>query len=240
MSDKKSTIGTIYLVPTPIGNLDDISVRAVETLKSSELIACEDTRVSGRLLAHLGIKKKLVSYHDFNEQKQVPHLLKIVQSGGNVSIITDAGSPGISDPAYRIIRAAIENNLPLCPLPGPTAIIPALTGSGLPIDRFFFEGFLPNKSAARRRRLEKLSELEHTLVFYESPHRIEKTITDALAILGNRSACLAREISKLHEEFIRGNLSEIKELIADRKIKGELVLTIEGFGRKRKKVANDR
>ena len=231
---EKSEKGKLYLVPTPIGNLGDITRRALEALDSSEIIACEDTRVSGKLLTHYGIKKKLLSYHDFNEEKQVPKLLDVILSGGNVSVITDAGSPGLSDPAYRIIRAAIENDVIISPLPGPNALIPALTGSGLPLDRFFFEGFLPNKSSARKNRLEKLKELKHTLVFYESPHRIVKTVGDALEVFGDRPACIAREISKIYEEFIRGTLSEILKNISSRKIKGEIVLIIEGVGRKKK------
>jgi 16S rRNA (cytidine1402-2'-O)-methyltransferase len=223
--------GILYLVPTPIGNLGDISKRALETLENSELIACEDTRNSGRLLAHFGLKKKLISYHDFNEERRLPKLLETLNSGGNISVITDAGSPGLSDPAYRIIRAAIENDIIVCPLPGPNALIPALTGSGLPLDRFFFEGFLPQKSGSRKNRLQKLAELEHTLIFYESPHRIEKTIADMLETLGDRPACIAREISKIHEEFIRGNLSEILEIIKSRKLKGEMVIVVAGGGK---------
>jgi len=233
--NEESYKGTLYLVPTPIGNLGDITQRALDTLGNSDLIACEDTRLSGRLLAHFGLKKKLISYHDFNEEKRLPRLLKVLREGGNISVITDAGSPGISDPAFRIIRAAIENDIVVCPLPGANAIIPALTGSGLPLDRFFFEGFLPQKSGARKNRLKKLKELKHTLIFYESPHRVEKTLRDMLEIFGDRRACLAREISKLHEEFIRGNISEILDIIQSRKIKGEIVLVVEGVSRKRAK-----
>jgi len=232
----KSGKGKLYLVPTPIGNLGDITKRALEILESSELIACEDTRLSGRLLSHFGIKNSLISYHDFNEEKQVPKLLEVILSGGDVSVITDAGSPGLSDPAYRIIRAAIDNDIIISPLPGPNALIPALTGSGLPLDRFFFEGFLPNKSAARKNRLEKLKELKHTLVFYESPHRINKTVSDALEVLGDRPACIAREISKMFEEYIRGTLSEILDSISSRKLKGEIVFIIEGVVRKKSKI----
>jgi 16S rRNA (cytidine1402-2'-O)-methyltransferase len=223
-----SNKGILYLVPTPIGNLGDITKRALETLENSDLIACEDTRVSGRLLAHFDLKKKLISYHDFNEERRLPKLLEILNEGGNISVITDAGSPGISDPAYRIIRAAIENDITVCPLPGANALIPALTGSGLPLDRFFFEGFLPQKSGTRKNRLKKLIELEHTLIFYESPYRIEKTIAVVLEVLGDRPACIAREISKIHEEFIRGNLSEILENIRGQKLKGEIVILVTG------------
>ncbi len=239
MTDEKQKKGVLYLVPTPIGNLRDITQRALEVLRSSELIACEDTRLSGRLLSHFEIKKPLISYHDFNEEKQVPKLLEVILSGGDVSVITDAGSPGLSDPAYRIIRAAIDKNITISPLPGPNALIPALTGSGLPLDRFFFEGFLPNKSASRKNRLDKLKEMKHTLIFYESPHRIVKTVTDALEVLGDRPACVAREISKVYEEYIRGTLSEILEKISSRKMRGEIVLIIEGIVRKSIKNKNN-
>lgn len=230
--------GILYLVPTPIGNLGDITNRAIETLRDSELIACEDTRTSGRLLKHFDINTRMISYHDFNEQKRLPKLLEVLQNGGNVSIITDAGAPGISDPAYRIIRAAIENDIIVSPLPGPNALVPALTGSGLPLDRFFFEGFLPPKSGSRQNRLRKLSELKHTLVLYESPHKIAKTIKDCHEVLGNRRACIARELSKIHEEFIRGTLEELAEVTRSRKLKGEMVLVIEGRGKSAKSDAS--
>lgn len=233
MSDNNNR-GILYLVPTPIGNLGDITQRALETLENSDLIACEDTRLSGRLLSHFGLRKKLISYHDFNEERRLPKLLSVLYEGGNISVITDAGSPGISDPAFRIIRAAIENDITVRPLPGANALIPALTGSGLPLDRFFFEGFLPQKSGSRKNRLAKLAELEHTLIFYESPHRVEKTIADILEVLGNRQTCIAREISKIHEEFIRGSLGEILDVINSRKLKGEIVIVVAGKGKKEK------
>ncbi len=220
--------GQLYLVPTPIGNMGDITHRAVEILENVELIAAEDTRVTRKLLAHFGIKKRMISYHDFNEQKRLPELLEVLSIGKDIAVVTDAGSPGLSDPAYRIIRAAIDNNIRVTPLPGPNALIPALTGSGLPLDRFFFEGFLSNKSGARKNRMEKLKDFEHTLIFYESPHRIEKTVNDAFEVFGDRPACIARELSKIHEEFIRGNLGEIKEILSKRKLKGEIVLLIAG------------
>ncbi len=220
--------GKLYLVPTPIGNLGDISARALEILGAVEVVACEDTRVTGHLLAHYGLKKRLISYHDFNEARRVPQLIQILSEGKDVAVVTDAGSPGLSDPAYRVVRAALENNITICPLPGPTALIPALTASGLPLDRFFFEGFLSNKSSARKKRLESLKNLEHTLVFYESPHRLTKMLADALDSLGDRPACLAREISKIYEEFIRGNLSQLLEISGTRNIKGEIVVIIEG------------
>ena len=227
--------GKIYLVPTPIGNVDDISNRAVEVLSQAAIIACEDTRVSGRLLKRLNIKKKLISYHDFNEAHRANQLLEAALEGKDIAVITDAGAPGISDPAYRVVRAALDNNVELVALPGPTAIIPALTASGLPTDRFFFEGFLPNRSAARRHRLEHLKALEHTVIFFESPHRVHKSLADMYETLGDRQACLAREISKMHEEYIRGSIREILDEIANRTIKGEIVLVVAGYREKRKK-----
>ncbi len=220
--------GKIYLVPTPIGNMSDMTERALEVLAEVAVVACEDTRVTGSLLKKLNLKKKLISYHDFNEIERAAQLAQAVTEGQSVAVVTDAGSPGISDPAYRIVRAAVEHNLEIVALPGPCAIIPAVTASGLPTDRFFFEGFLSNKSAARKRRLEKLETFEHTLVFYESPHRVHKALANMLEVLGDRQACLAREISKKFEEYIRGCVSEIIEQIKDRKIKGEIVLVVAG------------
>ncbi len=208
--------------------MGDITQRAVETLELVDLIACEDTRHSGRLLKQLGITKKLISYHNFNEAARASQLVDRIREGESVAVITDGGSPGISDPAYRIVRAAIENGIDIVPLPGPSAIIPALTASGLPTDRFFFEGFLPPKSAARKARLEKLKELKHTLVFYESPHRINKTLDDICEVLGNREMCLAREISKKFEQFMRGPTEEIRQKVTEKPAKGEIVLIVAG------------
>ncbi len=193
-----------------------------------DLVACEDTRHSGNLLKKLGIKKKLISYHDFNEQSRARQLVDRILTGLSVAVITDGGSPGISDPAYRIVRQAIESNIDIVPLPGPTAIIPALTASGMPTDRFFFEGFLPNKSAARRKRLESLKKLEHTLVFYESPHRINKTLKDVSEVMGNRDICIAREISKKFEQFVRGKVTDILPELERKTMKGEIVIIIAG------------
>ncbi|MBN1212196.1 MAG: 16S rRNA (cytidine(1402)-2'-O)-methyltransferase [candidate division Zixibacteria bacterium] len=227
--------GSLYLIPTPIGNLDDISVRALEVLERVDLVACEDTRTSGQLLKHFGLKKKLISYHEFNERGRAGQLLALLKEGQSVGVITDAGSPGISDPAYRVVRTALENDIEIIALPGPTALIPALTASGLPTDRFFFEGFLPPKSGGRAKRLKSIKEFEHTLVFYESPHRVQKSFQAMLEILGDRPACLAREISKKFEEFIRGNISDILENIDKRKIKGEMVIIVAGHKPEKKK-----
>ncbi len=220
--------GMLYLVPTPIGNMADISRRAIDVLESVDFVACEDTRHSGRLLKALGFDKKLISYHDFNERARAEQLIDMIRRGQSVAVISDAGSPGISDPAYRIVRTAIEHDVAIVPLPGPTSIIPALTASGLPTDRFFFEGFLPHKSAARRRTLERLGTLEHTLVFFESPHRIIKTLKDVREVLGERPCCVARELTKMHEEFLRGTAGEILEKIGERTVRGEIVLVLAG------------
>jgi 16S rRNA (cytidine1402-2'-O)-methyltransferase len=179
-------------------------------------------------LKHFDLKKRLISYHEFNEQARAGRIVDAIASGESVAVVTDAGSPGISDPAYRVVRAAIDAGIEINALPGPTAIIPALTASGLPTDRFFYEGFLPVKDGARRRRLETVSVFEHTLVFYESPHRIHKTLTAMVDMLGDRQACLAREISKKFEEYIRGSLPEILNQISGKTVKGELVIVVAG------------
>jgi len=222
------TPGKLYLVPTPVGNLSDITERVRETLELVDVVACEDTRVSGRLLSHLGLKKDLISYHDFNEASRAEKLGAMLREGRSIAVVSDAGSPGISDPAYRVVRTAIDMEAEIVPLPGPSALIPALTASGLPTDRFFFEGFLPHKSGARQNRLKALVDLEHTLVFYESPHRVVKSVGDMRDILGTRSACLAREISKKFEQFIRARLDDLYEEIAARPPKGEIVVIVAG------------
>ncbi len=220
--------GRLYLVPTPIGNLDDMTERAIRVLEHADLIACEDTRVSGRLLAHLGLKKKLISYHEFNESSRAAQLIERIREGATVAVISDAGSPGISDPAYRIVRAAVDAGLPISALPGPCAIIPALTASGLPTDRFFFEGFLSHKNSTRVNRLTELKAFPHTMVFYDSPFRFQKSLAAMLTIFGDRPACVAREISKMYEEFIRGSISQILKKIEGRTIKGEIVMVVAG------------
>jgi 16S rRNA (cytidine1402-2'-O)-methyltransferase len=221
--------GQLYLVPTPIGNLGDMTSRALDVLGGVDLVACEDTRVSGRLLRHFGLKKKLLSYHDFNESARAGQLTQAIEEGRSVAVVTDAGSPGISDPAYRVVRAAIEAGIEITALPGPTAIIPALTASGLPTDRFFFEGFLPVKDIARRKRLEAIKAFQHTLVFYESPHRIQKTLSAIAEVLGDRRICLAREISKKFEQYLRGSVTDVMERISGAKIKGEIVIVVAGY-----------
>ncbi len=220
--------GIIYLVPTPIGNMSDVSDRMREVLESVDMVACEDTRHSGSFLKKLEIKKRLISYHDFNESARALQLVEAVKNGESVAVITDGGTPGISDPAYRIVKVAIENGLTIIPIPGPTAFVPALTASGLPTDRFLFEGFLSNKSAARTTRLTQLVDFPHTIILYESPHRIEKTVADIFEVFGNRQICIAREITKKFEQFIRGSVSEVITILGQKKLKGEIVIVVEG------------
>ena len=220
--------GRLYLVATPIGNLEDITARAIRVLEQADLVACEDTRVSGRLFQLIGLKKRLISYHDFNESSRAAQLIARIKEGETIAVVSDAGSPGISDPAYRIVRAAIEAGIEITALPGPCAIIPALTASGLPTDRFFFEGFLSHKSSTRMNRLTELKDFPHTMVFYDSPFRFQKSLVAMLTVFGDRRACLSREITKKFEEYIRGSISEILKKIEGRTIKGEIVLVVAG------------
>ncbi|MGE0884512.1 MAG: 16S rRNA (cytidine(1402)-2'-O)-methyltransferase [Blastocatellales bacterium] len=221
----------LYLVSTPIGNLEDITLRAISVMKSVDLIACEDTRHTRRLLDHFGINKPTVSYHEHNEQARAEELVQQMVGGKSIAIVTDAGTPGISDPAYRIVTAAIENGIKVVPVPGAVALIAGLTASGLPTDSFLFAGFLPNKKMARQARLEELKSERATLVFYEAPHRVRETLADALEILGDRQASLARELTKLHEQFIRGKLSEIIAHFDSHEPRGEMTLVIAGNGK---------
>ena len=223
-----TSTGKIFLVPTPIGNLEDLTSRALKTLTEVDLVACEDTRHTGQLLSRLNIKKKLISYHEHNEHERANELVSRAKEGLSIAIVSDAGSPGISDPGFRVVRAAIENEIQIVPLPGANSIIPALSASGLPTDRFFFEGYLSHKSSARLRRLEQLKDFPHTLVFFESPFRIAKSLNDMLSVFGPRQASVAREISKIHEEFIRGSLDIIVKICSSRNIKGEIVVVVAG------------
>lgn len=221
--------GTLYVVATPIGNLEDITHRAIRILSEVSLIACEDTRHTRKLLNHYGIKTKSVSYHEHNEREQAVKLIEQIKAGADVAVVSDAGTPGISDPGFRIVRLALERNVRVVPLPGPTALISALVASGLPSDEFFFGGFLPARATARRKRLEELSTIPATLVFYEAPHRIVETLKDARAILGEREAIVARELTKLHEELMRGPLSELMKQFdsSQHEPRGEMVLVID-------------
>ncbi len=218
----------LYLVSTPIGNLEDLTLRALRVLKEVDLIACEDTRHTRRLLDHFGVNKPTISYHEHNEQKRADELVERMLGGESIALVSDAGTPGISDPAYRIVTAAIERGVTVVPVPGATAMIAALVASGLPTDSFLFAGFLPNKKGARRAKLEELKSERATLIFYEAPHRIRETLADAREILGDRQMALARELTKLHEEFIRGNISDVIAHFESREPRGEMTLVIAG------------
>ena len=219
----------LYLVATPIGNLEDITLRALRVLKEVDLIACEDTRHTRRMLDHLGINKRTVSYHEYNEQARAVELVERMVGGESIAVVTDAGTPGISDPAYRIVRAAIERGVTVVPVPGATAIIAALIASGLPTNSFLFTGFLPQKRGARRTRLNDLKTEQATLVLYEAPHRIRETLVDLLEIFGDRDAAVCRELTKLYEQFIRGKLSELIGHFESNQPRGEMTLVIAGY-----------
>ncbi|MGH9905285.1 MAG: 16S rRNA (cytidine(1402)-2'-O)-methyltransferase [Pyrinomonadaceae bacterium] len=221
--------GTLYVVATPIGNLEDLTHRAVRVLSEVDLIACEDTRHSRKLLNHYGIKAKTISYHEHNELQRAAELLKLIRGGIDVAIIADAGTPGISDPGFKVVRLAIEEGFRVVPVPGPTALVSALVASGLPSDAFFFGGFLPARSSKRRERLAELANIPSTLIFYEAPHRLIASLKDAYAILGEREAAIARELTKLHEEVLRGRLSGLPKLVSEtgNEPRGEMVLIID-------------
>lgn len=222
----------LYLVPTPIGNLADMTYRAVDVLKSVDLILCEDTRTSGKLLKHYEVKKPLLAYHQHNEHKLADSLVERMLAGETMAIITDAGTPGISDPGYLLSRKCIESDVKIETLPGAVAFVPALINSGFSSDRFVFEGFLPHKKG-RQSRLLALAEEERTIIFYESPHRLIKTLAQLKEFWGERNASVSRELSKLHEENIRASLTELINYYENHTLKGELVLVVEGKAKKK-------
>lgn len=220
--------GTLYIVSTPIGNLEDITFRAVKILSGVDLIAAEDTRKTKILLEHYKIQKELISYFQFNEAKRTPELIEALKSGKSIAIVSDAGTPGISDPAYRLVRAAIEEGINIIPIPGASALLAALVVSGLPTDGFVFEGFLPHKKG-RRTKLGQLKSESRTIILYESPHRILKTLQQLQEILGDRQVAVGREITKKFEEIFRGTLSEAFNYFSSKSIKGEFVLVVKGL-----------
>ncbi len=221
--------GTLYLVGTPIGNLEDISLRALRVLKEAELIACEDTRHTAKLLSHYGIGTPRESHHEHNEASHTSRLLEILRSGRSVALVTDAGMPLVSDPGYLLVSACRREGIPVVPVPGPSAVVTALAASGLPTESYYFGGFLPPRAEARRRRLRELSSMPSTLVLFEAPHRIVASLQDMAEILGPRQACLARELTKIHEEWLCGTLQEILETLRSRAdVKGEITLVIGG------------
>jgi 16S rRNA (cytidine1402-2'-O)-methyltransferase len=220
--------GILYIVPTPIGNLEDITLRALRVLKGVELIAAEDTRHTQHLLAHFGIKTALTSYHEHNERDKARTLVERLKNGASIALVSDAGTPAISDPGYRLVVEAVRAGIQVVPLPGASALTTALCASGLPTDRFFFEGFLPAKSQERKVKLQNLRGETVTMVFYEAPHRLMDALGDMLKIFGEREIAVARELTKLHEEFVRGKLSDVMGALSDRDIKGEIVLVVQG------------
>jgi 16S rRNA (cytidine1402-2'-O)-methyltransferase len=222
------TPGTLYLVATPIGNLEDITLRALRVLKECDVVAAEDTRHSGQLLKHFGISKPMLSYFQFNEAKRGEEIIQRLQRGEKIALITDAGSPGISDPGERVVKAALKSGLRVEAVPGACALIAALTASGLATDEFHFVGFLPHKSGQRRKQLENLKSVSGTLIFYESPYRIEKILGELSEVFPEHDVVLAREITKKFEEFLRGKPAELLELAKKRSLKGEFVVLVSG------------
>lgn len=220
--------GTLYIVATPIGNLEDITLRALRILKEVDMIAAEDTRHTKVLLDRYGIETPMTSYHDHNKEEKGPVLISRLLDGRNIALVSDAGTPGISDPGYFLINLAIYEHIPVVPVPGPVAAIAALSVSGLPTDRFLFEGFLPSKQGARMRRLTELAQDERTLIFYEAPHRVVKTLEDMLSVFGDRKAVITRELTKIHEEIIRADLSQAAKILKEKHPRGEFTIIVRG------------
>lgn len=218
----------LFLVATPIGNLQDLTHRAERILKESDIVAAEDTRHTGQLLARLGIKARLISFHEQNEEKRAPEILEILKEGKTVALVSDAGTPGVSDPGFVLVRACHQNEIPVYAVPGPSAVLAALVTSGLPTNRFLFEGFLPKKPGKRRKRLEALRELDATLIFFESPFRLVKFLEELKESLGNRRAAVARELTKKFEETRTGELSTLVEYYSAHPPKGEITVVVEG------------
>ncbi|KNZ69183.1 uroporphyrin-III C/tetrapyrrole (Corrin/Porphyrin) methyltransferase [Thermincola ferriacetica] len=227
--------GVLYLCPTPLGNLEDITLRVLRLLKECDLIAAEDTRRTIKLLNHYVIKTPLTSYHEHNEKVKGSKLIQELLAGKNIALVSDAGMPGISDPGQVIVKMALDKGIKVVPVPGASAGITALVASGLDTGRYVFEGFLPKEKKKRRQILQQLADEERTIILYEAPHRLQTTLEELNRFLGNRKMVLARELTKVHEEFLRGSISEITARLADKEIKGELCLVIEGAERKQKK-----
>jgi 16S rRNA (cytidine1402-2'-O)-methyltransferase len=220
--------GTLYVVATPIGNLEDITLRALRILREVDLVAAEDTRQTAKLLQHYGIRKFLVSYHEHNERRRTGELMAQLRAGRSVALVSDAGTPGISDPGYELIRACVEEGIPVVPVPGPSAVLAALAASGLMTDRFLFAGFIPRKSSDRRRFFEELKEERGTLILFESPERILESLRDLRAVVGDRRVAVCRELTKLHEEVFRGRISEALAHLEAHPPRGEITLVVEG------------
>ena len=228
MTDRQdnSQTGCLYLVATPIGNLEDITLRAIRVLKEADLIACEDTRQTRKLLNHYAIHKEMVSYHSHNELTRAPELVIQLEQGAQVALVSDAGTPVVSDPGHRLVVLCLRHHIPVVPIPGPSAFVAALAASGMPTDEFLFVGFLPPRAGARRKKIDALKSEPRALVFYEAPHRLAETLSDAAEILGARHAVVAREVTKIHEEFLRGTLAELRDAARERAPRGEITLLI--------------
>ena len=218
--------GCLYLVATPIGNLEDITLRALRVLKEADLIACEDTRQTQKLLQHYAIHKELVSYHAHNELTRAPELVIQLEEGAQVALVSDAGTPVVSDPGHRLVAQCLRHHIPVVPVPGPSAFVAALAASGLPAEEFLFVGFLPSRAGARRKKLDALKSEPRALVLYEAPHRLAETLSDAAEILGSRVGVVPREVTKIHEEFLRGSLAELRDAARQRAPRGEITLLI--------------
>ena len=224
-------MGKLYLIPTPIGNLEDITLRAIRLMKEVDLLLAEDTRHTGKLLKHLEIEVPMMAFHQHNEHKVLNNLIQKLAAGTTAGLVTDAGTPGISDPGFLLVRACLDHNIPVETLPGATAFVPALVNSGFPSDRFCFEGFLPHKKG-RQKRLDQLIDESRTMIFYESPYRLVKTLDQLGATLGeDRPACVVRELTKVYEETRRGSLSELKLHFEKQGVKGEIVIIVSGKGK---------
>ncbi len=226
--DKNKTSGILYICGTPIGNLEDITIRVLNILKEVKLIAAEDTRHTKILLIHYQINTKVTSYHEYNKFKKAPYLVEILKNGQDIALVSDAGMPGISDPGYVLINLALDNNIKIIPIPGVSALITALVVSGLPTDKFVFEGFLPRKIKERKRYFKSIKNEERTIIFYETPHRLKRALKDMLEILGDRKIVIARELTKKYEEIIRGKLNLVLSEINTKEVKGEITLVVQG------------
>lgn len=226
--DKNKTRGILYICGTPIGNLEDITIRVLNILKEVKLIAAEDTRHTKKLLIHYQVNTKVTSYHEYNKFKKAPYLVEILKNGQDIALVSDAGMPGISDPGYVLINLALNNNIKIIPIPGVSALITALVVSGLPTDKFVFEGFLPRKIKERKRYFKSIKNEERTIIFYETPHRLKRALKDMLEILGDRKIVIARELTKKYEEIIRGKLNLVLSEMNTKEIKGEITLVVQG------------
>ncbi|MGH9356377.1 MAG: 16S rRNA (cytidine(1402)-2'-O)-methyltransferase [Terriglobia bacterium] len=218
--------GTLFVVATPIGNLEDITWRAIRTLKEADLIACEDTRRTQGLLERYAISTNLISYHEHNEMIRAPELVLLMEQGSRIALVSDAGAPVVSDPGYRLVRLAIRHGIQVTPIPGPSALVAALSVSGLPLERFSFLGFMPARRLSRQKALRAVADAAETLVFYEAPHRLIEMLEDVATILGDRSAVVAREMTKIHEEFLRGSVSEVLARLHQGNVKGEITVLV--------------